>query len=326
MLKQIKNFLKRYHHIFSFLKFIANISEGCPLVYRCRDYTNSSIIRRVIKIAVTPYCLMKYFFPPNVPGRKGLALVIIAKDEGSYIKEWLDFHIKQGVAFFIVFDNDSTDNFHDAVRPYVEAGIVDYRFIRGKPRQTDAYNMAIHDYGRKFKYMGFIDTDEFLYMRKNMGDTSLYDFVDGLMTAHKNAGALAVNWCIFGTSGHEKRPAGGVLENFTMCAEHDFYHNHEYKSICDPLKILAAGVHAPLCFYRGFGEIDENGEPFDVIGFPYKINFEKIRINHYFCKSKQEFEEKIRRGKPTNPGGHKWGIFEHMDQNAVRDTEILSRM
>ena len=40
-----------------------------------------------------------------------LAFVSIMKDEGSYIKEWLDYHLLAGVNHFFIYDNESEDNF-----------------------------------------------------------------------------------------------------------------------------------------------------------------------------------------------------------------------
>ncbi|MBQ7543421.1 MAG: glycosyltransferase family 2 protein [Synergistaceae bacterium] len=111
--------------------------------------------------------MLGYFRAKNMPGRKGLAFVLIAKNEAPYIAEWIGFHRKQGVSHFIIYDNESTDNFREVLSPYIDAGLVTYHAIRGKARQIDAYNMALHDYGHKFKYMGFIDADEFMFVRNS---------------------------------------------------------------------------------------------------------------------------------------------------------------
>ncbi|MBR0260666.1 MAG: glycosyltransferase family 2 protein [Selenomonadaceae bacterium] len=39
-----------------------------------------------------------------------LAIVAILKNEGRYLKEWLDYHLSAGVDHFYLYDNDSTDN------------------------------------------------------------------------------------------------------------------------------------------------------------------------------------------------------------------------
>ena len=55
-----------------------------------------------------------------------LAIAAILKDEGRYLKEWLDYHLAAGVDHFYLYDNDSTVNQAEVVKPYVEAGLVDY--------------------------------------------------------------------------------------------------------------------------------------------------------------------------------------------------------
>ena len=222
MIRKIHQWLRKHERLFSALKVLKYAGESSPLVYRCRDYTQSDFVRTLIKILVTPYCLLRYFAGKReIAGREGLAFVLIAKNEATYIKEWLDFHIKQGVSKFIIYDNESTDNFREVLSPYIDAGIVIYDIIRGRCRQLDAYNMALNKYRSKFKYMGFIDADEFVFVRNNPygGGYSLYEFVDGFMKAHPDAGCVRINWLIFGSNHHEKRPEGGVLENYTMCAE-----------------------------------------------------------------------------------------------------------
>ena len=165
MLNSFKSFFRRYRNIFSFIRALKYAGESSPLVYNCRSFTANNFIRTLIQIIVTPYCMLRYFFPRKYSGREGLAFVLIAKNEAPYITEWLDFHIKQGVSHFIIYDNESTDNLREVLRPYIESGTVIYSIITGKIRQLDAYNMALHDYGHKFKYMGFIDADEFVFIR-----------------------------------------------------------------------------------------------------------------------------------------------------------------
>ena len=258
--------------------------------------------------------------------RTGLAFVLIAKNEAPYIEEWINFHVKQGVSHFFIYDNESEDNLHDVLEPYIESGLVTYELIPGRVRQLDAYNTAAYKYGHKFKYMGFIDADEFVFVRENSnGDYNLYNFVDNFMTTHKNAGGLAINWLVFGSNGHVQKPEGGVLENYTKCADRYFIANQHIKTICDPLKILRfQNPHFPI-FCKGFHNLDEDG---NVINGPFNqnINFKKIRINHYFTKSQDEYIQKMQRGCAYNPNLRNMQDFYKHDQNYVTDTEILSRV
>ena len=152
-------------------------------------------------------------------------------------------------------------------------------------------------------------------------------FMDDFMAAHPNAGGLGINWLIFGSSHHEKRPAGGVIENFTMCAEKNFYPNHFTKIICDPTRILTQSVHDATC-RKGYYILNENG---GISNWPTKeVLFDKIRINHYFCKSKEEYIAiKQARGDVffgISSKNTTLNVFNSHDRNEVIDTEILSHV
>ena len=158
--------------IMKYWLMLKNLSRYSVFMCRCRDRLWNRNIIRLLEVMLLPYAIVKslgYFRVRETPGRKGLAFVLIAKNEAPYIKEWLDFHYKRGVSHFIIYDNESTDNLCEVLNPYIEAGVVSYHVIRGKVRQNDAYNMAIYEYGHKFKYMGFIDADEFMFVRNSRG-------------------------------------------------------------------------------------------------------------------------------------------------------------
>ncbi len=155
------------------------------------------------------------------------------------------------------------------------------------------------------------------------GNGNLCTFMDKFMAAHPNAGGIAINWLIFGSAHHETRPAGGVLENFTMCAEKDFSVNHHIKTICDPVKAIFVPAHYVI-YTRGYYNLDENGEI--VSGsLSEKVHFDKIRINHYFTKSREEYLIKKNVRGDVNNVDRPMGFFNVHDRNDLTDTEILSR-
>ena len=300
--------------------------ECSPLVYNFRNYLDNDWLRALCVIIASPYGLFKYLFHKPMPAeqREGLAVVAIAKNEGDYIEEWINFYVKQGVSHFFIYDNDSTDNMHEVLKPYVTGGggIVTYQKIPGKLRQKDAYNMAIHDYKNKFRYMAFLDLDEFCFCLEH--GKNLYDFVDEFMNEHPNAGGLCPHWLVFGSSGHETKPEGGVLKNFLMCSDKSFSSNQLVKTICDPEKVLSfESVHV-AAYVKGYYNLNENGE---IITVNYKkVTFDKIRINHYFSKSKEEFLKKRNKGMSNIRGLRRMEEFIAHDQNVIKDTEILSHI
>lgn len=308
-------------------KFLYSIGEGSFLAYNCRDFTQNIKMLKLMMLLSAPYCLLRYFFvfPKKNDRRKGLAVALIAKNEAPYIKEWVEFHHKQGVSHFFIYDNESEDNLHEVLKPYIDSGLVTYRLIRGRVRQRDAYNMALSKCRRRFKYMAILDADEFLFVRKDADvcNYNLYEFVDRFMSSHKDTGGLAVNWCVFGSSGHLTKPEGGVLENYTMRAEDDFPINLHIKTICDPAKTMCFNtVHYPT-YRRGFYNFDEEG---NIVpgAFTEKVHIKRIRINHYFTKSREEFMAKRARGMADNLDIRSVDDFARHDQNIVVDREILS--
>lgn len=98
-----------------------------------------------------------------------LAVVAILKNEGPYLKEWLDYHLFAGVDHFYLYDNDSPDNQAEVAKPYVEAGLVDYFSAPGKVMQMAVYNDAAKRFKFFCRYMAFIDGDEFIYPKLTGG-------------------------------------------------------------------------------------------------------------------------------------------------------------
>ena len=149
-----------------------------------------------------------------------LAIVAIMKNEGRYLKEWLDYHLLAGVEHFYLYDNDSTDNQAEVAKPYVEAGLVDYFFLPGKVMQLVAYNDAVNRFKFQCRYMAFIDLDEFIYPKTNR---SITEVVDEILSNAPNAAGLSIHWQIYGSNGQEKADySRGVLERFTRRAEKNF--------------------------------------------------------------------------------------------------------
>ena len=168
-----------------------------------------------------------------------------------------------------------------------------------------------------------LDADEFLFV---CGNRNLYRFVDEFMKEHPDAGGLGVNWLMFGSSGHEKKPEGGMLKNFLMCSEKNYIGNFNVKTICAPLRVLAwLSPHSPV-YRKGFCNLDSAGETIND-AFTREVHHETIRINHYCTRSKEEFTEKIKRGLADRKHNTRsMEDFYKIDRNDVRDTEILSNI
>lgn len=47
----------------------------------------------------------------------------IFKDEAPYLEEWIEYHRLVGVDRFYLYDNNSSDDYMDRIRRYVDEGI-----------------------------------------------------------------------------------------------------------------------------------------------------------------------------------------------------------
>ena len=74
-----------------------------------------------------------------------LAIGAITKNEGPYIKEWIDYHILVGVQKFYIYDNESTDDTAKILKPYIKKGIVEYVYFPGTRMQNAAFIDIIKD-------------------------------------------------------------------------------------------------------------------------------------------------------------------------------------
>lgn len=263
-----------------------------------------------------------------------LAVVAILKNEGRYLKEWLDYHLLAGVEHFYLYNNDSTDNYNEIIAPYVDAGLVTSKYFPGDIMQFVAYFEAIQDYRFHCRYMAFIDLDEFIFPKNTTG--TIMETADKILSNYPEASGLGIHWQCFGSNGQEKADYScGVLERFTRRAKKDFhiigikegnlYHgsgNVFFKSLLNPRHIKGVNIHCAQYFSEHYA-INENGSKLpSAFGF-YPVVAEKIVVNHYIIKSREEFNLKHKRGRADS--NIKWPVeyFNNYDRNEEFDDGIL---
>lgn len=220
-----------------------------------------------------------------------LAVCAIAKNEGPYFKEWLDWHISQGVEKFYIYDNESTDCTRDVLAPYIESGVVEYIYYPGYRRQIAAYDDCIDRHRFDTRWLAFIDLDEFIVPLR---DRSITEFLTGF----EDSPVVEINWLIYGSGGAEKKSPAPVMERFRRHSIPSHRLNRHVKSIVNPRRVFTmTGCHEAA-------RID--GVAADSHGDPITRNFRErepqqdvIRINHYAVRSKEEFIEKQNRGRAS---------------------------
>lgn len=242
----------------------------------------------------------------EVSGR--LAVCAVFRDEGRFIKEWVLFHLNQGVEHIFLFNDRSQDCFESELRPFVARGIVTLdSAVEGD--QDATYLKALKKIRGRFEWVAFIDLDEFLYALNGK-------VLDHLPTDPEVAGVF-VYWKIFGTSGHFRRPEGSVVDNYLWSAPipntprvkrpllKEFKkvkaggsmsgNTVQGKSIVRPERVWAMRAHRPteydgkLVFEDQIPVKSPDGQGRDLA----RSNL--LRINHYWSKSIEDLYGKVAR-------------------------------
>lgn len=65
------------------------------------------------------------------------------KNEKPYLKEWLEYHLLQGVEQFYLCDNGSTDGTDAYLEPYVAKGVITYIPLPGVDKQAECYEKSL---------------------------------------------------------------------------------------------------------------------------------------------------------------------------------------
>ncbi|MDR0485482.1 MAG: glycosyltransferase family 2 protein, partial [Elusimicrobiota bacterium] len=60
-----------------------------------------------------------YAFEDNGKFPQYLSVLAIAKNEAPYLKEWIEYHRALGVEKFYIYDNNSSDNTFEILKPYI---------------------------------------------------------------------------------------------------------------------------------------------------------------------------------------------------------------
>jgi hypothetical protein len=246
-----------------------------------------------------------------------LSACAIFRDEGPYLREWIEFHRLQGVEHFYLYDNLSTDDGPEILAPYVETGIVTLRGWGHQPGQLLAYFDAVVRLrtSNATRWCAFLDIDEFLYSPTGQR-------VADLLPAYAEAPAVGVNWlCTAPAATH--KPLGTRDRELHARAPLDHPLNEHIKSIVRPemcaLRRPADPHHFP--YVAGFA-VNEWHEP--IRGpFSRPPSHELLRINHYWSKSEDEAIAKA--GKHRSDNGELRSVEQLLDPalNAEHDRSIV---
>lgn len=276
-----------------------------------------------------------------------LSICAIFKDEGPWLKEWIEYHKLLGVQHFRLYNNDSTDNYLEVLAPYLDNGevcLIEWPSDPAKigkngwvgSTQTPAFLDGIQKMRRVTKWMAIIDIDEFIVPLH-------YSDIPSFLKNYESFPAVVINWQCFGTSWIKDIPQGKLMiEVLTKKAPENSVHNQPVKSIVRPEytvtdseSVIKYGEppHTWLylssfqCDQEGIKKIQNNSSAFSNFQAyrSEKIDVSKVRINHYVYRT-ENYYLNFKIPKKERMEGIIWSQeYKYGDRsfNNVKDNAIL---
>ena len=177
-----------------------------------------------------------------------VCLVAMFKNEEHILNEFVTHYLKQGIDRFYFIDNGSTDNWKDAIQPFVDKVHVFTDATRNV--QPILYNKYYLNECKKYDWVIVADLDEFIYARK--GFSTIKDYLGTLDESISN---VFVQWKMFGSNGYLDQPKN-VVQSFTKRLNYDkkngfqgitFHNGIKYgfhKSIARTRYVVRLDVHS----------------------------------------------------------------------------------
>ena len=249
----------------------------------------------------------------SIPSKNFLSVVAILKNEKPYIKEWIEYHLMQGVEHFYLCDNDSTDGIKEYLQPYIDKNIITYIPQPGINQQKSCYEKVVNQYKHKTDWLAIIDLDEYLVPLK---ENTIAKFLEEF----EYASEVSLHWMNYGDNGAFSRKDNLITEFFTA---HSKTLNHTVKSIVRPNKVIDFEGFGSNHYVKVEGKsVNEYHKPVNYM-LNYNISGDKARVNHYITKTFAEFHHKKNRGHPEGTSINYTYYFYHNDNEVKNDTTML---
>ena len=236
-----------------------------------------------------------------------IAICAMVKDEPD-LREWMAWHFLIGVDRVFLYDNGSHQ------RVVVNNPNVIMHGWAGKGEQCRIYNHALTTYGQRFNWMAFIDADEFIY--------PVSEPLKDILADYNHVGGLAVHWALFGSSGHLTRQPS-VIDAYTHRAPFSDNASRLVKTICQPHAVRKFDSTHWARYQPNYFAVDEN--QYRVPMGKEAFTGSRIRLNHYFCRSREDMQQKCVRGwgfanqKRTMPEMEKFDARCTVEDTGMKD-------
>ncbi|WP_215764765.1 glycosyltransferase family 2 protein [Gluconobacter sp. P1D12_c] len=253
--------------------------------------------------------------------RPRVALALFVKNEYSDIAGWIAWHAAWGVSTFFIYEDHSSDGTYEILQ--AAAKCYDIRLTRTNPieqpdfylRQRDAFMDAAQQARGQFDWIGFLDGDEYIYLR-------YHETLQTYLADLDHADGIAFSWRIHGTSGRVVRPHALTVAAFPRHSTPELNDNVLVKSFVRPEK-MGNKYHNPHWFDVSTQRyVRPNGVPVLSANSAQEIDWNDGFVLHYICRSLEHYIQRIKRRLNVDLSDSD-GYLKHFDRNDVLDEEPL---
>lgn len=204
----------------------------------------------------------------------------IVRDDETYLDEWIDYHTKIGFDHFVIYDHKSKT----PLQPKWN-NVTIYRTERRDPHHPNIlHNNTLLEF--KAEWISLLDCDEFIVLHKHKNILELLD-------NYKNFGGLAINYVMYGSSGHKTRPVGNVKDNYLWRTPFNFERNIVAKCILNTK--FTQEIFNQHGAFTSKPIVTEDFKMWNGVTSTDSTRT-LCRINHYYTRSFEEWKRKVEMG------------------------------
>ena len=255
-----------------------------------------------------------------------VAIAVFVKDEASDIATWIAWYIVNGADILFIYDDHSTDGTWEIVQAAAKVyNIVALRTDLAVEhffnRQRASYMDAIRRSAGRHDWIGLFDADEYCFIEH---EETYGEFLERFADAQ----AVAISWCVYGSSGLVTRPSQPVPEAFVQHSQEDFPHNIHVKSFVRPECVGAEYINPHRFAVLESRYTDTYGR---LVTWTHPGGFQadwgRARVMHYVCRSMEHFVARMKRRFDIREYGTKyWQDFDRNEEVKVLSYELRLRL
>ena len=214
-------------------------------------------------------------------------ILCISKLESDYIEEFTKYHLGLGFSHIFIYDNEDEPIYNELLKKY--SSNITVIHYPTKYQQMNAYYHFINNilYNSNITHVACIDVDEFIVLKQH---SDIKDFIRQFIV--DDCHGIGMNWRFFGSSGKKEKTQEPLTKRFTYCEEKG---NMHIKTLFKKDKFMQFNTMHDVILSEGY---IKNTKGTIIYGpFNHDIDYNYIQLNHYKCKTLEEFKYIRTRGQ-----------------------------